>query len=191
MIKFYQVREISDAWRQANAQAQHHSDERITRYTSALAAEYTNGSVMCVSIDLTLSEEVFALADHHENWKYSQLLERLWDVDAVTAQLPGTHNHSGDAIKHFQRADCFELTSFLASALFNGGAYSRQTRSVSGCFELAVPCMEALTEGGLCAVLLANTAWCEFFFDVAWDRSVVIANARRKQVNVLLATDTD
>lgn len=51
--------------------------------------------------------------------------------------------------------------------------------------------MQALTGGELCTVLLANTAWCEFFFDVAWDRSVVIVNATRNQVSVLLATDTD
>ncbi len=52
-------------------------------------------------------------------------------------------------------------------------------------------CAEAMMEGEVGAVLIANTAWCDFFFDVAWDRTVVAVLPKQRRVKVLLATDTD
>ena len=40
-------------------------------------------------------------------------------------------------------------------------------------------------------VFVSHSAWCGFFFDVAWDYTWVVLNKKTRLLHVLMATDTD
>jgi hypothetical protein len=189
MTKFFESSKITDAWSRARARVVTDDDPRIDTYVAALAAEYSNGTVSYAAFELDLAEDVFAMATHHENWKYSQLLELLWLVPAVAAHFPRVRSTVKSVDDHFASTDVFFLAAVLCQRIRAGGAYS-QAASIARAFELGVPCAQALA-GEPCAVLLSEHAWCNFFFDVAWDFSVVVVSPVARRVKVLLATDTD
>jgi hypothetical protein len=99
-----------------------------------------------------------------------------------------------DVESRFSASDEFELCAFLARALQRGGAYTPSDRlHLRAAFEPAIDVMESLSSDAhkpsWSLALLSESAWSDFFFDVAWDVSVIAVE--RPSITVLLATDTD
>jgi hypothetical protein len=185
-VKFFETAKIEAAWAKASARA---SDAprppAIASYVDELGSLY--GSVVYVELELSLDAALAALATDAENWKYSRLLERLWDLGAVAAALPPLPRRAEDLAGHFFRVDLFDLAAFLGRTLHQGGAYSTGTER-SAALALGSGAARELLDGAEGAYL-SESAWCGFFHDVAWDRSVVVLPPGR--VRILLASDSD
>jgi hypothetical protein len=61
----------------------------------------------------------------------------------------------------------------------------------SSFLELATSFAETLVPEEAGAILVAESAWCGHFFDVARDHTVVTVMPETRRIQVLLATDTD
>ena len=59
--------------------------------------------------------------------------------------------------------------------------------------QLGMTAAEVLLEGDFeePTVFVSESAWSSFFFDVAWDSTVMVIDAKRRRLDVLLAKDTD
>jgi hypothetical protein len=124
----------------------------------------------------------------------ARVAQELWRTPGVAEALPplGTID-GGDVSSHFAALTYFEMAAELGRKLWNGGAYSPTNgREQAMCLRLAASFLEdvgATERTALC--LHSDFAWCRFFFDVAWDVTVVVIRPAAAQVTVLLATDTD
>jgi len=189
VTKFFETAKIEAAWAAASARA---SDAprppAIARYVDELSRLY--GSVAYAELELGLDAAVAALAAHVENWKLSRLLERIWDVRAVAQALPPLAGRDDDLSSRFHRVDVFDLAAFLGRTLYQGGAYTAFLMDRSAALALGSDAArELLDEGGADAAYISESAWCGFFHDLAWDRSLVVLLHGR--VRILLASDCD
>jgi hypothetical protein len=191
VTKFYESSQITEAWSRATATAIPTNNDAVKGYVKALAEEYSNGPVVYREFRLELDEQVFAMAAHYENWQFSQLLDLLWLVPGVAEQISRLGRIGSEVVEHFTPADVFELSSHLGRMLHQGGAYSTASKPVAPSIALGTACAQALMDGEDARAFTANTVWCQFFHDVAWDQSVVVVVPSRQRVKVLLATDTD
>jgi hypothetical protein len=87
----------------------------------------------------------------------------------------------------------FELAARLAGHLYSGGANSKTgARTPAECLRLAGSFVDEASGADMGMMgFFGDTAWCEFFHDVAWDVTAVILSPARSRATVLLATDTD
>jgi hypothetical protein len=187
VTKFFETAKIEAAWADASARI---SDAPrppvVAKYIDELRGLY--GSVVYAELELNLDSGVAALAAHVENWKFSRLLERIWDVRAVAQALPPLPGRGGDLSSRFRRVDVFDLAAFLGRTLHQGGAYTAGLVDRSAALALGSDAARELIEG-VEAACISENAWCGFFYDLAWDRSVVVLLPGR--VRILLASDCD
>lgn len=94
----------------------------------------------------------------------------------------------------FAPTDEFELCAFLASTLQRGGAYTPSDHAtLRDAFDHAITAVASLSSSpykpSWSLALFSESAWSSFFFNIAWDVSVILVE--RPFATVLLATDTD
>lgn len=163
-------------------------------YAAALGRAYANGSVR-VGTFLVHENETFDWYLSRNQLHEMGFFERFWRVDAVAGFMPeplrDLNFYALDGV--FQHSSPFLLGGSLAWALAQGGAYVKHPDGP----------VDAKRLGDLLAadwiadhyddilVYESHRAWCEFFFDVAWDRSWVVVDKLMRLVHVLCATDTD
>jgi hypothetical protein len=189
MTRFFDVAEIESAWAQASARCIGTAMEHP--YVERLAAVFVNGTVVHAEFEVDLAPGVFALAAHYENWKHSRLLERFWMLPGVAERLPPLGDIYPGVAEAFHTVDFYHLVAELARRARVGGAYRRGIGPASSFLELATSFAETLVPGEAGAILVAESAWCRHFFDVAWDHTVVTVMPETRRIQVLLATDTD
>lgn len=163
-------------------------------YRDRLSQLYDHGKVAIVHAQAAGGEagELDQLFDQFtwDRWLHSGLLEELWRREPFASVV-------GEAPPESPRHDfcsCtgYELAARLAQVLGSGGACPpAQPLSMVQAFDLAVPAAAALLPDGDDLALLAETAWCDFFLDAAWDLTVVTVCRETETVTALLATDAD
>jgi hypothetical protein len=127
----------------------------------------------------------------YENWKFSHLITELWKRPPFAAVVG---EPVADLESRFVTTDEFELCAFLARILQRGGAYTpRDHATLREAFDHAIAAVASLSSNphkpSWSLALLSESAWSSFFFNVAWDVSVILVE--RPFVTVLLATDSD
>ncbi|MBL8622474.1 MAG: hypothetical protein JNK64_14270 [Myxococcales bacterium] len=182
----------SAAWANATAReldTRHRAAARA--FVDALAAAYANGAVVYAEFEVDLDAAVFAMAADPARWADAQLLERLWHLPGVARGIPRLGARRADVASYFELADLAEVGDFLEQAVRAGGAYSAPMVDTARSRTLGEAFARELMDAPDALVLIARSAWCEFFHDVAWDVTVVVLAPSRRQVKLLLATDVD
>jgi hypothetical protein len=184
-LRFYERERIKTAWSRARAQRLTNGPE-LTRYLGELGAHMRD--IEAATFELDLDRELFAMAAHHENGKYARFIQHFFEVPGVGMDpaLRGTD----DIDSRLAPRDIFDLTAELGRILARGGAYSRGTEP-SRALHLAVACAEELLGNQEGVAYVAHGAWCDFFYDIAWDYSLFVLVPSAKRVTVVCATDTD
>ena len=183
-MKFFEREQIAEAWAAARWRPAE-SPIDLEAYRSELELHYRNGSVVAAAGYVEIDPDVAAMVAN-DNWKFSQLLDRIWTLSKILspakAKVP--------ICDTFASIDVFELSALLARKYFFGGAYSTASHTTTAkCLELgAGAALAMLPAGGV--VFASESAWCDFFMDIAWDLTVV-AVGKDARITMLLATDTD
>lgn len=188
-ISFYQQDLIAAVWSRATIDARSDADLAEHEYVLKLGQSYGNGSVKCIALNLDIDPQLWILMTHHENWKYCQLEARILPPLAAALGAGGTCENGTAATM----VSPFELAGFLGGTLSQGGAYSPLNRlPFSFCMSAATSFVERFASArGVERLLLVPSAWCGFFFDVAWDLTALGISARDGTIYALCATDTD
>lgn len=185
-MKFFEAEKRAACWREmrldsvalpAALQAYVGKLERELRKVAAFRLQARDGN------------EVFDLMTY-ENWKFSHLITELWQRPPF-AELVGAP--VADVEDHFVSSGEFEVCAFLARILSRGGAHSRGDHvTFREAFDHAIAALASLSPNpytpGWSLALVSEHAWSPFFYDIAWDASIILVD--RPCLTVLLATDT-
>ncbi|GGU51343.1 hypothetical protein [Lentzea flava] len=85
------------------------------------------------------------------------------------------------------------LDGVLAGLIVTGGAYERYKGPAAEAKALAVAAVEALTQNRFAdfRVDISTVAWTPWFYDIAWDHTLVLTDLANAELTVLCITDTD
>ncbi|QEN89941.1 hypothetical protein FZC33_28125 [Labrys sp. KNU-23] len=122
------------------------------------------------------------------------VLARLLVHPAIRAGLPDLKiDPSPLPDIEFEPHDGQEMEALLARILYHGGAYWHATGSGMPEKALALRFCDALF--GLrfdeIAFHTSDTAWTDWFHDIAWDKTFVVLDKRHRRLFLLAVTDTD
>jgi len=186
-MKFFEAEKRAACWREMQLEPVALPDA-LEAYVGKLKQEFRQ--VVALRVRVSGGNEVFDLMTP-ENWKFSHLITELWKRPPFAA-LVG--EPVVDVESNFAPTDEFGLCAFLARTLQRGGAYTPSDHAtLREAFDHAIAAVSSLSsrphKPSWSLALLAESAWSSFFFDIAWDVSVILVE--RPFVTVLLATDTD
>ena len=163
----------------------------LNEYLNELSNLYVNGSVIHKSFILGESEVLDWYVSRNQ-LKEMLFFWKLWEHKELIKYLDLTEIDE-DSNQSFESSSPFMLGGSLAWALNWGGAYREPTWKGSRSKELGENAAGELLDGNFdnCLVFEARGAWCNFFYDVAWDYTWVILNKEKRLLHVIMATDTD
>lgn len=166
---------------------------RVTDFVRALSACYTNGRVVhrCFRMPVHPIFEWYASRDKFHEMGF---FEKVWLCPSVESELPmkiDDLNFYSRGI--FEPSSPFVMGGLLAWTLFCGGAYSLNPASAREAKQLSDSAAEELIGDAYDSTLLykCDSAWSDFFHDVAWDSTWVLIVPKDRLIHVILATDTD
>ena len=188
-LSFHEQDRITAIWSRARVVSRPDIDVAPHEYVRMLGEAYGNGSVTCIRLELEIDHSIWTLLTHHENWKYTQLERHILPALAKALNADGTC----DPDAAMTAVSIFELTGILGATLSQGGAYSPINRlPFSRSMSSATSFVDLFAQArGVAPLLVVPNSWCGFFFDVAWDLTVLGISARERAIFALCATDTD
>ena len=166
-------------------------DERVLAVTRELDRSHVNGGTIVGCYQFTNehlrgTQQRLGLADPPP----TLLLECLRDSDLVSElQIPP----SLDDVHDFELQGTFQLEGLLIQRMLGGGAYEQFRGTEDEARQLARECVEAmvLNNRGPAMGYVSHQPWCGWFFDVAWDYTIVVNDAGNARWWLLCLTDTD
>jgi hypothetical protein len=180
-------------WREIDFPLVCEDDPRLASFLEPLRRLYANGRAI---------HRRFAIPQHADFQEFIErgrlhdvfFFGRFWQARSVAAALPYPP-HEPNLVGHseFAWTQRVALPGILATPLVRGGAYESWNRTAREAMQLGLTAAEVLLEGDFeePTVFVSESAWSSFFFDVAWDYTVMVIDAKRRRIEVLLATDTD
>jgi hypothetical protein len=120
--------------------------------------------------------------------------ERFWSTPLVSTCLPQTlKSVNFFSLEIFKGCSPFMLAGGLACCLAEGGAYGVNRPNAMDAKRLGDGVADEWIQSRYDSSLLyiANSAWSDYFYDVAWDYTWVLINKSVGTIHVILATDTD
>ena len=161
----------------------------LDRYLALLRERYSNGTV----IQNVFSFQFFKNSEEFVDEKlYSYLVkQKLFQKSEVISAFENYELHS-DYYKSFAELHAYELPGLLAIILQAGGAYSPLKFDMAN-YELAFNAAVEVANGDLnnAKILYSGSAWSSFFYDVAWDHTIVVYLPAGNTINIIMATDVD
>jgi hypothetical protein len=190
-LRFHEQDRIAAIWSRARVVSRPDVDVAEHDYVRMLREAYGTGSVTCVRLDLEIDPSIWTLLIHSENWKYAKLMQHILPPLAAALKADGTR--AADAADAFEPVSTFSLAGILGAKLSSGGAYTPLNRwPFSRSMALATSFVDEFAQArGVEQLLLLERSWCGYFFDVAWDLTVLGISAREGAICALCATDTD
>lgn len=195
-MKFFEIQKIKNAWKNLNL-IPIRMPSSVETYLHKLACHYQNGAIYFLHFKTDNCNELSDLFSH-DNWIYSKIHEEIWIHPTISNLLPKLNNIKIDK-NTFEYSNYFELTSLLASILHNGGAYTSLDHRINReiCFNLAFDVAKDILPNNSndpneeIILINVNIPWCDFFYDIAWDYSIITFCKVAKLFSVFLITDTD
>ncbi|MEL6431645.1 MAG: DUF6183 family protein [Planctomycetota bacterium] len=186
------VPETLQMFRELECQRLPSVSEAESAFVEALGTCYANGEVRYASFHVA-PHPVFDLLEERGRLVESGFMHHVWSLPAVAevfrcAPREGALPYARSA---FGNLTALDLDGFLARTLHEGGAYESTAAPVAQ--SLARACADAMVDGRLdgANVFATNEPWCDFFYDVAWDVTLVTFVPQTRRLRVLIATDTD
>lgn len=163
----------------------------IDEYVNHLEKYYANGSVKYGCFKLGDSEVLDWYCSRNQ-LKEMLFFWKVWEQEPIKSFFKLT-DIDEDSNKIFEWSSPFVLGGSLAWVLDSGGPYQKPNWGGAKSKELgenaALELISDDYEESL--VFEGHSAWCGFFFDVAWDYTWVVLNKKTRLLHVLMATDTD
>ncbi len=166
-------------------------------YLDALSREYANGTVMfhCYRV---VERERFdnCLHEHPPEVFTAAFTAELFRNPAFRTLAPvnaGALSCGADI--PWMTSSPFHLTATLADMLYRGGAYS-PTRDAAEVLRIAQQARIALwgsEENSPESIfyLFSDAPWSPWFYNVAWDNTLIVLNRTKGEISCLFASDTD
>lgn len=180
-------------WREIDFPLVAEDDPRLAPFLDPLRQRYVNGRVVHRRFAIPPSADFLDFVDRgrlHDVFFFG----RFWQARSVAAALPYPP-HDPNLVGHqaFAWGQRVALPGLLATMLVRGGAYREWGQPAREAMRLGLAAAEVLLDGDFDGpgVFVSESAWSSFFFDVAWDYTVLVIDAKRRRIDVLLATDTD
>ncbi len=162
-------------------------------YVAALRSRYSNGEVLFHSFTIP-SHPVFDRYLERNQLHECNFFERFWSAPTPAVHIP----YQPASLNYFEKSlfeseSPFLLGGGLSQLLFHGGAYSRSAGYGSEARRLGEAVAAELLAGDYEETIVARcqSAWSDFFMDVAWDFTAVVVSKPRRLIHTILATDTD
>jgi hypothetical protein len=127
-------------------------------------------------------------------WDDLHFFDTFFRLPIVRATLPEfTVADDYSLTTAFKPGSLFTLDGEIASALFQGGAYTSFLGTASEAKALGDAFVESLFADRYHEVIVyrSDTAWAAWFHDLAWDTTWVMIDRRHLTIDILCITDTD
>jgi len=195
-MKYFEIHKIKDAWKNLKLTPVP-MPSSVETFLHKLACHYQNGKIHFLFFKTKSSNGLSELFTY-DNWVYSKIQEELWNHPNILNVLPNLDNIKIDD-NSFEYSNYFELAAFLASILHNGGAYTSQDDRIDRihCFNHALDVANDILPDNSSnpnqeiVLINRNAPWCDYFYDVAWDYSIITYDKKSKLFSMFLLTDTD
>lgn len=164
-------------------------DEVLARFRQT----YCNGNALFAAFEIG-AEPALDWHIGRNQLHLDTILARLLVHPAIRAGLPDLIiDPSPLPDIEFELHDSLEVDTLLARALYHGGAYWHATGSGMPEKALALRFCDALFELRFdeIAFYTSSTAWTDWFYDIAWDKTFVVLDKRHRRLFLLAVTDTD
>jgi len=163
-------------------------------FKKALESIYVNGEVFlstweaapaefdaCLACHPIYSLSKHPLADLLNNTEFQDIAP-LESASPKAAFLASWNSH-----------DSFSIRAELASMLYSGGAYSSLSPDHQKAWKLAHDLIDDVSNQDYSGIFafVCYQPWTDWFFDVAWDFSLVLVSVPNRRILLLFATDTD
>ena len=186
-----QYQDRKEMWEALHIEAIQETSPSIDEFVRHLSEYYTNGSVKYGCFKLGDSD-IFDWYSSRNQLKEMLFFWRIWEQEPIKKffELNDINENSN---KQFEWTSPFILGGTLAWVLSRGGAYKRP--SWGGENSKAIGESAALDLIGNnyddSLVFESHTAWCDYFYDVAWDYTYVVLNKKTRVLHIMIATGTD
>jgi hypothetical protein len=174
-------------WESVNISTNSESSKPAGQYIPLLSECYANVIYKVFNFEYTQESLEFS-----KNQLFSYLVkQKLFEKPELQLAFE-SYNLYTDFSKHFQEIHPYELPGALAIILQEGGAYSSRNIDMKN-YELGLNFSLEMTNGDLnsAIILSSNSSWSTFFYDVAWDHTIVVYVPSKNFMSIILATDTD
>jgi hypothetical protein len=153
---------------------------------------HANGGVILECFEV-INKEVFRAMPFMKN-EYNTYFENLLSCHDIVSALSEfkitTPFYEGTI---FERTTPFIFDGQIASTLFNGGAYNKFLGSPREAKNIAQELSDYIIGYRYAETLMytTNSAWSDWFYDVAWDRTWIIFDESKSRIWLICITDTD
>ena len=180
-------------WREIDFPLLAEDDPPLASFLDSLGCLYANGRAVHRRFAIPQHADFLDLVERGQLHD-ALFFGRFWQTKSVAAALPYPPDDP-NLVGHsqFVWTQRVALPGILATALVRGGAYHLWDRTAREAMRLGLEAAEVLLEGDFerSTVFVSESSWSSYFFDVAWDLTVVVVDAKRRRIDVLMATDTD
>ena len=163
----------------------------ISDYVAHLGKYYSNGCVKYGCFKLGDSEVLDWYCSRNQ-LKELLFFWKIWEQEPIKSFFK-LREIDEDSNREFEWSSPFVLGGSLAWVLDCGGPYKKPSWDGAKSKELGEEAALELIENDYeeSLVFKSHSAWCGFFFDVAWNYTWVVLNKKTRLLHILMATDTD
>jgi len=165
----------------------------VEEYLVELRRVYTNGGAYCARFHVNGNEDFNWFATRNR-WDEMSFFSRLLLHPALVSALPQVAAEGrATELAEFSWGSSLTLDGELARALVLGGAYEQFKGTSREAKELGARVAESVFGDRFLDVVVFRCwkPWSPWFFDVAWDSTMLLIDRRLQLVTVLVSTDTD
>lgn len=165
----------------------------VEEYLAELRRVNTNGGAYCARFHVNGNEDFNWFATRNR-WDEIGFFSRFLLHPAFASALPQVAvEGKADELAEFGWGSSLTLDGELARALVLGGAYEKFKGTPREAKALGARVAESLFGDRFLDVEVFRCwkPWSRWFFDVAWDSTMLLIDRRLQLVTVLVSTDTD
>ncbi len=183
--------QFMDDWGRTAFHAVRPLDPRLTAMARALSKTHVNGGAQVAQFEVVATEAVAWVLTRNRLDKFA-FMERFFEAPSVAAEFPRL-GQTNERIGEFAASSAENSATNLAALLRNGGAYRGFKGTQDDVVKLANQFMSAVCEARFpeTTAWTNDSAWAQWFRNVAWDASYFWFDTRRGIATILLITDTD
>jgi hypothetical protein len=172
------------------------SDPALEEYLDHVAATHVNGGYVLSrwrAVEYSDTTAWFTSRNRIEEYDLFRVLLGSKVVRKSLPELQIPRELTGDLGFEQRWAGSLCLDGILAGVIVTGGAYKAYQGPAREAKALAAAAVEALTQNRFEDFRLdvSDEPWSPWFFDIAWDHTLVLTDFANAELTVLCITDTD
>ncbi len=182
------------SWKEVDYQLSDLNHPDVLRLVDVLETLYVNGDVILRSFE-PIDPDLYDKARVSDLQGTDYVIKTFLRSPKVMATLGDDIQMTEDDVENFQYVwqSVFEFEGSLNHMLALGGAYKSGFHIEDYIREVSRNFVNAIVPDGFLntTVYRCSSAWTNWFYDIAWDRTFIIKNPVEKKWILLCTTDTD